>query len=186
MKEQIRTAALEVFDEKGYHKTGIRDIAARAGCSLPTLYYYYGNKAQMYTEIVCQSYEGLVTGIIDQTPEELSLRELWFFNVMQRRMLGDNERRVFRLALKAMLGLDNPGEAAERLLTFDRECRQKDRARVISETGNPDFARLVLRVTDQMLQSAIWGNDGISAKAIRRELDILFDAAPESSNRKGR
>ena len=181
MKKQIKSAALLEFDEKGYHGTGIRDVAARAGCSLPTLYYYYKNKADMYTEVVCCSYEELVERISGQIPEGLPLREVWFFNIMRRRALEPGERRVFRLALRAMLGLDNAGEASERLLAFERAHRQKDRDQVLSETGDPAFARLVLRVTEQMLQSAILEDDGLSARDIRREIDILFDAAPKSS-----
>lgn len=181
MKGVIKTAALEVFDEKGYHKAGIRDIAARAGCSLPTLYYYYGNKAELYTAVVCASYEELVEQISDQIPEGLPLREVWFFNVMQRRMLEADERRIFRLALKAMLGFERAGEASDRLLAFEKERRARERKRVVEESGDLAFARLVLRVTDQMLQSALLEDDDLDTKDIRREIDILFDAAPKAT-----
>ncbi|WP_432066238.1 TetR/AcrR family transcriptional regulator [Streptomyces sp. C10-9-1] len=40
----ILSAALEEFREHGYHGTSVRDVAGRAGFSLPMIYYRYGNK----------------------------------------------------------------------------------------------------------------------------------------------
>ncbi len=37
-------AAKDAFHERGFHGTSIRDIASRAGVSLPTLYYHHDNK----------------------------------------------------------------------------------------------------------------------------------------------
>jgi AcrR family transcriptional regulator len=177
MKEKIRTAALAIFDEKGFHQASIRDIAARAGCSLPTLYYHYGSKELLYEEIVCGTYRNISEQIADQIPEGIPLRDMWFFSVMQRRLLADDDRRVFRLAHKAMLGLDNAGAASEKLIAYEQERRAGDRKRVIQEISDHDFARLLLRVTDQMLLTALLEDDGLSQEDIRRELDILFDAA---------
>ncbi|MDR0293039.1 MAG: TetR/AcrR family transcriptional regulator [Oscillospiraceae bacterium] len=177
MKQKIQTAALEVFDEKGFHQASIRDIAARAGCSLPTLYYYYGSKEHLYEEVVCETYRQLSMQISDQIPEGIPLRDVWFFSVMQRRLLANDDRRVFRLAHKAMLGLDNAGAASEKLLAYEQERRAGDRGRVMAEISDPAFARLLLRVADQMLLSALLDDDGLDQEDIRRELDILFDAA---------
>ncbi|WP_343287323.1 TetR/AcrR family transcriptional regulator [Gordonia sp. SID5947] len=38
------SAAKDAFHDRGFHGTSIRDIAARAGVSLPTLYYHHENK----------------------------------------------------------------------------------------------------------------------------------------------
>ncbi|MCL2004401.1 MAG: TetR/AcrR family transcriptional regulator [Oscillospiraceae bacterium] len=177
MKEKIKTAALSVFDEKGFHQASIRDIAARAECSLPTLYYHYGSKELLYEEVVCGSYRQISEQISDQIPEGLPLRDVWFFSVMQRRLLEDDDRRVFRLAHKAMLGLDNAGAASEKLMAYEAERRAADKKRVMEEVADPAFARLLLRVSEQMLLSALLEDDGLAQEDIRRELDILFDAA---------
>ena len=176
MKQKIRTAALKVFDEKGYHQASIRDIAARAGCSLPTLYYHYGNKENLYDEVVCASYRQISEGISDQIPEGVSLRDVWYFSVMQRRLLSDDDRRVFRLAHKSMMGLDNAGAATEKLIAYETERREQDRLRVLKEISNPAFVRLLLRVSEQMLFSALLENDGLTAEEISDELNILFSS----------
>jgi AcrR family transcriptional regulator len=177
VKEKIKTAALKVFDEKGFHEASIRSIASLAGCSLPTLYYHYGSKERLYEEIVCSAYRKISEGISDQIPGGIPLRDVWFFSVMQRRLLTDDDRLVFRLAHKAMLGLDNAGAASEKLVVYERERRERDRLRVLENISDAAFVRLLLRVSEQMLFSALLEDDGLEPEEIRRELDILFDAA---------
>ncbi|MDR1693333.1 MAG: TetR/AcrR family transcriptional regulator [Oscillospiraceae bacterium] len=180
MKQTIKTAALQIFDEKGFHRSSIREIATRSGCSLPTLYYHYGSKEHLYEAVVFESYRQISEQIADQIPEGIPLRDVWFFSVMQRRLLTDDDRRVFRLAHKAMLGLDSAGSGTEKLLAYERERRQDERRRVLDTFRDPAFARLLLRVADQMLLSALLENDGLEQNDIRRELDLLFDAAERS------
>src|SRR5258708_24795539 len=40
----ILRAALDAFSEVGYHGASVRDIAARVGVTVPTLYYHHENK----------------------------------------------------------------------------------------------------------------------------------------------
>ncbi len=55
-KEAIRNAAAELFAEKGFTATSTREICERAGITKPVLYYHFGNKAQLYEELVRDSY----------------------------------------------------------------------------------------------------------------------------------
>jgi AcrR family transcriptional regulator len=50
--QRIRTAALELFTERGFHGTGIRELAQRAGLSTATLYHYMGTKEDLLAEIM--------------------------------------------------------------------------------------------------------------------------------------
>lgn len=43
----LREAALELFAERGFHGTSMRDIAARAGTGVSHLYYYFPSKAEI-------------------------------------------------------------------------------------------------------------------------------------------
>lgn len=52
-------AALAAFVEQGYHGSSIRDIAARAGLSVPGLYHHYPSK------------QALLVGLIDTAMDEL-------------------------------------------------------------------------------------------------------------------
>jgi len=55
-KEAIRNAASELFAEKGFAATSTREICARAGITKPVLYYHFGNKEQLYEELVLDTF----------------------------------------------------------------------------------------------------------------------------------
>ena len=50
-RNQILEAAVMCFLERGYHQTGVRDIAARAGVSLGNLYNHFPGKHDVLVEI---------------------------------------------------------------------------------------------------------------------------------------
>ncbi|MFT3966675.1 MAG: TetR/AcrR family transcriptional regulator [Sphingobium sp.] len=46
-REAILTAAVRMFNERGYHATSLDDVAAQLGVSKPVVYHYLGNKEQV-------------------------------------------------------------------------------------------------------------------------------------------
>ncbi|OGM08902.1 MAG: hypothetical protein A2008_00275 [Candidatus Wallbacteria bacterium GWC2_49_35] len=50
-KHDVLKAAIKIFAKKGYPNATIRKIAARAGVSIGTIYFYYKNKAEILKEI---------------------------------------------------------------------------------------------------------------------------------------
>ena len=50
--ERVRRAALELFAERGFHGTGIRQLAERAGLSSASLYHYMGTKEDLLVELM--------------------------------------------------------------------------------------------------------------------------------------
>lgn len=55
-KEAIRDAAAALFAEKGFAASSTREICERAGITKPVLYYYFGNKVQLYEELVLDTF----------------------------------------------------------------------------------------------------------------------------------
>ena len=55
-RERLLTAALTLFNEKGYAATSVRELVERAGVTKPVLYYYFGNKEGIYLELMQSSY----------------------------------------------------------------------------------------------------------------------------------
>jgi TetR/AcrR family transcriptional regulator len=65
-RERLLAAALDLFNEKGYAATSVRELVAAAGVTKPVLYYYFANKEGIYLELMQNSYgtfESLVGGI---------------------------------------------------------------------------------------------------------------------------
>ncbi len=55
-KERITTAAGEIFAERGFDGTTVRDICQRAGANIAAVNYYFGDKQRLYVEAVCQAH----------------------------------------------------------------------------------------------------------------------------------
>ncbi|MEE9912361.1 MAG: TetR/AcrR family transcriptional regulator [Deltaproteobacteria bacterium] len=51
-RQRILDAALELFAQKGYATTTIREIVDTVGITAPSLYYYFGNKEGLYMELM--------------------------------------------------------------------------------------------------------------------------------------
>jgi TetR/AcrR family transcriptional regulator len=50
--DRILLKALELFSERGYDATSVREICEAAGVTKPTLYHFYGSKEGVYRAIV--------------------------------------------------------------------------------------------------------------------------------------
>lgn len=50
-KMKIFLVAADLFSEKGYQRVSMREISECSGVSKPTIYYYFGSKENIYTEL---------------------------------------------------------------------------------------------------------------------------------------
>ncbi len=51
-RQRILSAGVDLFAEKGYGSTAVREIVARAGVTKPVLYYYFGSKEGLFRSIL--------------------------------------------------------------------------------------------------------------------------------------
>jgi AcrR family transcriptional regulator len=68
-RERLLTAALTLFNEKGYAATSVRELVHAAGVTKPVLYYYFGNKEGIYLELMESSYrtfESLAAAVVSR------------------------------------------------------------------------------------------------------------------------
>lgn len=99
--EKLLKAAEQVFAERGFFATTVREICRRAGANVAAVNYHFGDKLNLYTEVLRRLARTLdvETTIADRTapPEEL-LRK-----IIRMRLLGvftsDNPDLSFRLML---------------------------------------------------------------------------------------
>ena len=50
-KKRLLAAAEQLFADKGFDATSVRDLTARANCNVAAVNYHFGGKEQLYTEI---------------------------------------------------------------------------------------------------------------------------------------
>ena len=60
---QLLTTASEVFVDRGFHATGMDEIADRAGVSKPVLYQHFSSKLDLYLAVLQQHVDILVSGV---------------------------------------------------------------------------------------------------------------------------
>lgn len=71
-QQRILEAALEVFDEVGYHDCGVDRITAKADCSRPSFYQYFSSKQDLFRHLSGDLARGLldITRAVDRiTPD---------------------------------------------------------------------------------------------------------------------
>ena len=67
-RQQILDGALAVFAAKGYHATGIQDIAARLGLGHGTFYRYFKNKLDIFQSLLDQMIETIRAVLATEDP----------------------------------------------------------------------------------------------------------------------
>lgn len=127
-RQRLIEAAGEVFAEAGYEAATVREICARAGANVAAVNYHFGDKLELYTEVLRQSvgavHDETVRHALDQEgPPEAVLRQA--VRVMLQRMCpADRPDLRFRLIMHELV---HPTEAI---------------ARVIDEVMRPIYDRL--------------------------------------------
>ncbi|GAC1442572.1 MAG: TetR family transcriptional regulator [Sediminibacterium sp.] len=74
-KEQIMNAATELFAEKGFEGTSIRDLAAKAGVNLAMINYYFGSKDKLF-EAMIEFKAELMRGKLDEIASDPKRTEI--------------------------------------------------------------------------------------------------------------
>lgn len=62
-REEILTAAVGLFHERGYHATGMDDIGAAAGMTGPAIYRHFRNKEEILETLIRQHGEAVVAEV---------------------------------------------------------------------------------------------------------------------------
>jgi AcrR family transcriptional regulator len=60
-RHQILEAALQVFSQKGFHSANVSDVAAQAGVSQGTIYWYFDSKDDLFQAALLSVFEQLGT-----------------------------------------------------------------------------------------------------------------------------
>ena len=69
VRRKLLAGAAELFANKGYAATTVREIVASAGVTKPVLYYYFRNKEGIYLELMRETF-GKADGLLASTLKE--------------------------------------------------------------------------------------------------------------------
>jgi TetR/AcrR family transcriptional regulator, regulator of cefoperazone and chloramphenicol sensitivity len=93
-RERIAEAAGEIFAERGFDGTTVRDICQRAGANIAAVNYYFGDKQRLYVEAVVRAHRWRMEKAplpewTDATPAETKLAD--FIRTFIRRVRSGPE-----------------------------------------------------------------------------------------------
>ncbi len=74
-KEHIIDTAIELFAEKGFEGSSIRDLAKRAGVNVAMVNYYFGSKENLFQSMV-EFKAGFMRGKLDEIATDTTLAEI--------------------------------------------------------------------------------------------------------------
>jgi AcrR family transcriptional regulator len=97
-RRKIYEAAMELFREKGFEETTIRDIAAKAGVALGGAYYYYSSKDAIVLAFYAEMQQDSNKPILQALTGKKKLRER-ILSVLERRLELLAPNRKFCAAL---------------------------------------------------------------------------------------
>ena len=123
LREEIVDASFAEFAERGYHDTGIADIARRLGIGHGTFYRYFQNKRDILDHVVTQSIERLLDALTqDNAPDAAttldSYREQTERIAREITKIFQDDPRAARMLLLEATSID--AELTDRLLSvFD-------------------------------------------------------------------
>jgi AcrR family transcriptional regulator len=177
-RERILKHAVNIFSVKGFHGTSMRDIAKASACSLPTLYYYYHSKSQLFEEIVVHQFMIITENMnrklnLHQSPEEL------YLHVLKTRMeLQGFDREVYKMALKVWLGFEGEGQARDQILEWERKRADAnkvfiDRA-VRNENLREDVTEIFINYMENIINRIILLDETFEDEKLKRQIALLF------------
>ena len=116
-RERIAEAAGEIFAERGFDGTTVRDICQRAGANIAAVNYYFGDKQRLYVEAVVRAHrwrmeQARLPEWSEDTPAESKLLD--FITTFFRRVFtGPDNTWHTKLMMREM---SNPSEACAELV----------------------------------------------------------------------
>jgi AcrR family transcriptional regulator len=116
-RERIIDAAGEIFAQRGFDSTTVRDICQSAGANVAAVNYYFGDKQRLYVEAVVRAHRWrmqralLPEWSVNTTPEEKLTDFITTF--IRRVRTGPDDTWHSRLIMREIL---NPSEACAELV----------------------------------------------------------------------
>jgi AcrR family transcriptional regulator len=147
-RERIAEAAGEIFAERGFEGTTVRDICQRAGANIAAVNYYFGDKQRLYIEAVVRAHrwrmeQARLPDWSGDTPPETKLAD--FVATFFRRVLtGPDDTWHTKLVLREMA---NPTDACAELVQSSIRPQFEILLSILRELLPADVSAEQLRLT---------------------------------------
>jgi AcrR family transcriptional regulator len=118
-RQEILYAGLNLFIQKGYSGTTIKDISGAVGMSTGLLFHYFSSKEELYLTLVSLGVEGPMSTVQPTQLEPLAFFETTAEFVLENIRTQPFFAKMFVLMHQAYYSDDVPASVKERLVGFD-------------------------------------------------------------------
>ncbi len=173
-RAQLLEAAQAVFVDKGYHATGMEDIAERAGVSKPVLYQHFPGKLELYLALVDQHTATIVALVEAALATHQGHKERTHASIRVFFEFVAREDSAFRLVFESDLA--EVTAVRERITWAEQACAEAIARRIVLDTELP------LPVAKLVAQGLV-GLAQVSARAWLRDPTLDFESAVAATSR---
>lgn len=177
-KDRVLENAVNLFSVKGFHGTSMRDIANASGCSLPTLYYHYKSKSELFEEIVVNQFLKITEKMNRQLDINATSEEIYFQVLKTRKELKGFEKEVFKMALKVWLGFEGDGIARDQIMDWENKRAFANRRfvdKVVSnESIREDVTEILINYMENVINRIILLDEDVDDEKIKKQIALLF------------
>ena len=177
-KDRLLENAVKIFSEKGFHGTNMREIANASECSLPTLYYHYKSKNELFEEIVVNQFLKVTEKMNQKLDLNASPEDLYFQVLKTRKDLEGFDKEVFKMALKVWLGFEGEGKAREQIVDWENRRAESNRQfldKVVrNESVREDVTEIFINYMENIINRIVLLDEDINDERIRRQIALLF------------
>ena len=132
-RQQILEAALAVFSQKGYHATNVSDVAAQAGVSQGTIYWYFDSKDELFQAAILFAFTNFGEGALAPLMECTTATDKLLALARSMEDFADVAEGLFMLFLGYWASSDRREESA--MLWIDLLEQYKDFVVAVIEEG---------------------------------------------------
>ncbi len=178
-KQRILEQAVRIFSAQGFHGTSMREIATASDCSLPTLYYHYKSKNELFEEIVVHQFLEVTKRMNAKLDLSANPVELYFQVLRTRKELEGFDREVFKMALKVWLGFEGDSSAREAVAGWENRRAEANRsiiARVVEqESRRDDITDILIHYMESVINRIILLEEDVDDDKLKRQIALLFE-----------
>ena len=157
-KDNIVDSALDLFSEKGFFNTSVRQIAKKANVSIGLMYNYFSSKEELLTSITNKAFK-LIDNIISDDPK-LSAEENIEKTLEQFFELLESKRKLLRMMTKISFQLERFGfviKMIEKKYVVNIEILGKYLKKLGYDNPKTEAALLIATMDGVMYQSLTLG-----------------------------
>ena len=177
-KQRILENAVRLFSEKGFHGTSMRDISSASECSMPTLYYHYNSKSDLFSEIVVNQFLMITDKMNAQIDLKAKPEDLYFQVVKTRKALTGFDKEVYKMVLKVWLGFEGEEKAREKVMDWESGRASANRniigASVKNESLREDVTEILIHYMENVINKIILLDEDMDDERIKRQIALLF------------